>query len=289
MKATYKREIGALLGRPAGWLYAFALLAVASAAAIVHNVRGGYADFSTVIAWCGYAYLAAAPLLASVVFFEEPDTRRLTRSLPLCPLGVTAGRYLAALTVHTLSCLALALYPLVLRLFCELPLATAYCQLIGFWALGCALPALCAPAALRSNLRVVAFVRGAALTAIVRFLPQLLSAFASLASASLLQALLALVAVALAFFLLFESLPGALLAALAFELPLALGGLSASLAACAQNALDECALWEHCAAFTRGLMDLRQLLFFLLATLLLMALAFAVYATQSVSERRPRS
>lgn len=289
MKAIYKRELSALIGGKSGWLYLFGMLAVGSGATMLYNLFNQYADFSNTLLWVKYAYIALIPFVACRVFAGERPTDRLLRALPVKPCAVVCGKYLAALTLHTLACALLMLYPLALSFFGDISLRSTACSLIGVWALGAGLIAFCAIPALLSGSRLFAFLRGAVLTAILCFLAEILVFFTGTAGSNMLITLGLLVAIVAVFYWIFNNMLVGLIVGLVFEAPLFLARISPALSSLLNKVLESVSLYSHAARFAQGIMDARQILYFLVFIAASLAVAAASYASKRISERRDRA
>lgn len=145
MITVYKRELRAYLTRPEGWGVVAGLLFVAGLAVLLRNLLVGHAQIEYALLDACYVLPVAIPLLAmrSMSSDRKSGMDRFYRSLPLAPLSVVMGKYLALLSVFAIPCGVLCLCPVILRFFGTVSLASSYNALLQFFLLGAVLIALC--------------------------------------------------------------------------------------------------------------------------------------------------
>ena len=144
MKAVYLREIRAYFTTAVGWLFLALMTLFVGVYAYVLNFVQKYPTFEATLYYVNFVYLLVIPILTMRVFAEERKTRTadLLYTLPLRLSAVTAGKYLALLTVLAIPCALFTLYPLILSRFGAVELRTAMGAIFGFFLLGAALAAV---------------------------------------------------------------------------------------------------------------------------------------------------
>ena len=205
MIAVYKREIKAYLNNVYGFLFAAVLLVVMGAMMFIINLNYGLADLA--YAWsggyCEYVLMLMVPILCmrSMADDRKNGTDMLYRALPLKPLTVILGKYLALLTVFAVPMVIIALYPLLLSTFGKVNFAWAYTTILMYFFLGAALLALCLFISSLTKFKSVAAVTGMATCVVLYFAPTLISYLPYSAPASFICfGVVALIGIAIAWF-----------------------------------------------------------------------------------------
>lgn len=146
MIAVCKREFRALLQNLTGFLFLAVYFLVLGILVTVFNLTG---DKSTAfhhqtshMALCLGILL---PLLTARMFAEErrDGSEQLLRILPLRPVDIVLGKYLAHLALLGIATLGTALFPVILAIFGKVNLGAAYLSILSLFVLGAALLAVC--------------------------------------------------------------------------------------------------------------------------------------------------
>ena len=141
MIAVLKRELNSYFKGIIGYLFAAFLLVFAGIYTMAFNLSGQYAYFEYALDSISFIYLIGVPILTMRAVAEEKrqKTDQLLYSLPISVTSVVVGKYFAMLAVLLVPTLVMACYPLVLTLFGNPYLPTAYSSLFAFFMLGATL------------------------------------------------------------------------------------------------------------------------------------------------------
>lgn len=144
MTAIYRRELKSLFsGMVAPVFIAFVLLMTGLMSCDI-NFSGGYPQFEYVVPSVAYIFLLVVPILTMRSFSEEKATKtdQLLYTLPVKTVSVVVGKYLAMVTVLLFACAAMCLYPLILSIYGDVYLPSAYAAILAFFLMGCAFIAI---------------------------------------------------------------------------------------------------------------------------------------------------
>ena len=141
MKAVFRHELRSYFTNVSGYVFGAFLLLFAGIYTMVYNLKSGVANFEYVPASMGFVFLVTVPILTMRVLAEERRQRtdQLLYSLPLRMSEVVLGKYAAMLVMLLLPTAVMCLYPVVLTAYGNVPLASAYGALTGFFFLGASL------------------------------------------------------------------------------------------------------------------------------------------------------
>ena len=139
----YKRELKILLCSVSGWAFvAINLFSIGIFSAFM-NVRNGYVNYEYALEAASLLFCVSIPVLCSLHFAGEikrGETDMLMRYAS--PIGLMMSKYLAWLTLFSVSAVAAAALPPVLCLFGSLDLAVSYLGVMGYVLVGAALIAV---------------------------------------------------------------------------------------------------------------------------------------------------
>lgn len=141
MTAIYEKELRSYFSSMTGWVFISALLLLSGAMTAAVNLSGALSAFENTLYTVSYVFLLTVPILTMGVGADERKNKTdiLLRSLPLSPLDVVMGKYLALLTVFAVPCTVMCAYPAVLSTYGTVNFASAYGALFGFFLLGACL------------------------------------------------------------------------------------------------------------------------------------------------------
>ncbi len=144
MIAMYKHELKAYLTNVTAYVFGVFLLLFAGIYTMVYNLGHQVVNFEYVPGSMPFVFLAGVPILTMRILAEErkQKTDQLLYSLPISMNKIVWGKYLAMLTVFAIPMLIVCTYPLILRTYGNVNLATSYSTLLGFFFLGAALMAI---------------------------------------------------------------------------------------------------------------------------------------------------
>ena len=121
MKAIYKRELRSYFGSMYGYVYLAFTLCVIGIYVTMNNLLSSTAEMAYTFSDMAFMSIFLIPVLTMRSFAEERrnKTDMFLLSLPIKPVEVVLGKYLATLTVFGIPVTVTALFGLVLRLFSD--------------------------------------------------------------------------------------------------------------------------------------------------------------------------
>ncbi len=144
MGSVYRKELRSYFCNMQGAIFAGFLLLVTGIMTSLLNFKGLYPTFENSLADTGFIFLLIVPVLTMKILAEERHQRtdQLLYSLPLKVSSVVLGKYFALLTVFLIPVAVMCLYPMILSMYGEVSLVSAYSAIFGFVLLGAALLAI---------------------------------------------------------------------------------------------------------------------------------------------------
>ena len=144
MKAIYKNELRSYFTSMTGYVFVGFMLLFAGIYTLALCLRSGFPSFEYVLANMSFVFFIIVPVITMKVLSEEKrqKTDQLLYSLPITTTDVVLGKYFALLTVLAVPLLIMAFYPLILSLYGNVYLLTAYGALLGFFFMGAAFLAI---------------------------------------------------------------------------------------------------------------------------------------------------
>lgn len=144
LTSIYKKELLLFFHSLTGWVLIAVILLLFGIFFSVNNLSLGYANFEYVVDSMLSMQILIIPVLTMRSYSEEwkMQTYRLLYSAPVLLSHIVIGKYLSALTTFLIPVLIASLYPIVLCIYGNCPLAAAYNAIIGFVFLGAALIAV---------------------------------------------------------------------------------------------------------------------------------------------------
>ena len=267
MKAVFRHELRSYFTNISGYVFGAFLLLFAGIYTMVYNLKSGVANFEYVPASMGFVFLVTVPILTMRVLAEERRQRtdQLLYSLPLRMGQVVLGKYAAMLVMLLIPTAVMCLYPVVLTAYGNVPLASAYGAMTGFFFLGASLIAIGTFISSVTESQAGAAGRCVVVMLINYFLASLADfvsdgAFASLAAFTLLVAVLAVI-----FYLMTKNgfasvvlgviLEAALLAAYVLK--------SAAFEGLFPRCMENLSLYERFFTFVDGVFDITSLVYYI--------------------------
>ena len=121
MKAIYKRELRSYFGSMYGYVYLAFTLCVIGIYVTVNNLLNSTAEMAYTFSDMAFMSIFLIPVLTMRSFAEERrnKTDMFLLSLPIKPVEIVLGKYLATLTVFGIPVAVTALFGMVLRLFSD--------------------------------------------------------------------------------------------------------------------------------------------------------------------------
>ena len=134
MKAIWKRELQGYFYTTVGYVFMGVFLAIASLLFAMEILRQCSGDLPAFIGEMGYIWMLVSPILTMRLLSEERQKRtdRLLLSSPVSLTRITAGKYLAAVTMLAMAALLTLLYALVVALYGRVYPAELAVNYLGF-------------------------------------------------------------------------------------------------------------------------------------------------------------
>ena len=150
MRAIYKRELRSYFGSMYGYIYLAFTLCVIGIYLTINNLLNLTAEMSYTFSDMSFISIFLIPVLTMRSFAEERrnKTDMFLLSLPIKPVCIVLGKYLATLTVFAIPVAVMSIYGLVLRLFSDDAvllgsIGTSLVAAIAYILLGALLIAIC--------------------------------------------------------------------------------------------------------------------------------------------------
>ena len=144
MIAIFKHELRAYFHSLTAYLFCACLLVFVGVGAMLYNLQSAVANFEYVLQFVCIVLTVIIPVLTMRVIAEEKKqkTDQLLYALPISPVKIILGKYLALLVIFLLPMCIVAGYPLIFARFGDVYLPTAYGTMLAFYLMGAALIAI---------------------------------------------------------------------------------------------------------------------------------------------------
>lgn len=187
MKAIYKRELRSYFGSMYGYVYLAFTLCVIGIYVTTNNLLASTAEMAYTFSDMAFMSIFLIPVLTMRSFAEERrnKTDMFLLSLPVKPVEIVLGKYLAMLTVFAIPVTVTALFGLVLRLFSDGSvlfgsIGASLVAGLSYLLLGALLIAICMFISSLTDSVVLAAVGGFAAVLVLYFMDYLVVLAASL-------------------------------------------------------------------------------------------------------------
>lgn len=285
MLAVLKRDLLSYIVTMTGWVFIAFILVFIGIYSTFYNLSYGYGNFEYVLSALTTVYLLAVPILTMRCFAEErrQGTDQLLYALPLSSGKIVLGKYLAMLAVLAVPLAVSCVYPLVLALFGNVYLPTAYAAIFAFFLLGAALTAIGMFASSLCESQVTAAVACFALLLVDYFLTSLASLIPSdTATAVIVLTVLIVLATLLLIALTKNGIFAVAVGGAAEVVLIAVAALNGSaLEGVVPEVLAGLSLFDRFTPFVNGIFDLTSVVFYLAV-----AVSFAFLTVNSFERRR---
>lgn len=291
MKAIFKRELRALFTSFRTYLFLCLTLAAGSACAYFRNLSAGNPQFCENAQYLGLALAACVPLLTAPTYASDRKNRveRLLCTLPIRPLSLAMGRFLACLVPVALSCALTLLYPAALSFMGGTGMAASLHLAAALFCLGALLVALTLLISFLVRAPWQAYLASLAVCAASYFAPLAAGSLLSATALSTPMMLCLVLAVFLLAWLVTGSAYAGVIIAAVVDVPVVVnrmqdGGMKAARAF--GRVLDRLSLFNPLSDFAMGVANLETLIFYLTAALFLAAVTALCLRVRRMGERR---
>lgn len=285
MKAVIKKELRVYFGTMYGYVFIGILLLLTGIISTLTNLLNGYSAFEYSLYNISYIFLLIVPILTMNILSDEKRTRtdQLLYSLPLSASDIILGKFIATAAVFAVPTVILCIYPLIFSLFGSVNFLSAYCAILGFYLMGCALLAF--------GLFVSSITESPVIAAVISFFSLLImyllgsiaasipgDAFTSLLCFAVLAAALAL--------LLYVTTKNETVSSILFVV-LAVADIavyffnSTLMDGAFQKLLNALCVYERYSGFVTGILDLTAVVYYIT-----FAFVFLFFAIQNFEKRR---
>ncbi|MCR4999500.1 MAG: Gldg family protein [Lachnospiraceae bacterium] len=138
MIAICKREFQSLFHNVTGWIFFGVTMFFYGLYFNLNQLRQGYGNISYTLSGIMFIFLITAPILTMRIFAEErrSKTDQLVMTAPISTIKIVLGKYLALVAAFTICVALMALSPILLSFFGEVPWVSSYVALLGFYLYG---------------------------------------------------------------------------------------------------------------------------------------------------------
>lgn len=138
MLAIYKKELRTYFTSMIGYVFIAFFLVIIGVYFFFQNLYSGYANFEYTVSAVTFIFVLLVPLLTMRLMAEEnkQKTDQLLLTSPVTPGAIVMGKFLAVFTIFALVMAIICTYPLIMKQYGNVPLASAYASILGFTILG---------------------------------------------------------------------------------------------------------------------------------------------------------
>lgn len=138
MLAIYKKELRSYFTSMIGYAFIAILLVIIGIWFTYQNLFQGYAQIEYALTGITFLFVLLVPILTMRLMAEEnkQKTDQLLLTSPLSAASIVIGKFLSVFTVFGVVVAVVCTYPLILRLYGEVPFGSAYACILGFLLLG---------------------------------------------------------------------------------------------------------------------------------------------------------
>lgn len=144
MFAVWKRELQSYFYTSVGYVFMGVFLVIASILFYLQIMQQRSSDLLTFIGQMSYLWMLLSPVLTMRLLAEEKQKRtdQLLLTSPVSLTGVVMGKYLAAVTVMTVTTLLTGMFVLIVAIYGQVYPGELMVGYLGFLLQGCAFAAL---------------------------------------------------------------------------------------------------------------------------------------------------
>lgn len=144
MIAIWRRELQSYFYTPVGYVFMGVFLLLSSVMFYLQIMQQRSSDLLTFIGQMSYLWMLLSPVLTMRLLAEEKQKRtdQLLLTSPVSLTGVVMGKYLAAVTVMTITTLLTGMFVLIVAIYGQVYPGELMVGYLGFLLQGCAFAAL---------------------------------------------------------------------------------------------------------------------------------------------------
>lgn len=138
MLAIYKKELRTYFTSMVGYVFIAFFLVIIGIYFYLFNLYSGLANFERTMDAVTFVFVLLAPLLTMRLMAEEnkQKTDQLLLTSPVTAGAIVMGKFLAVFTIFASVMAIVCTYPLIMKQYGTVPLASAYSSILGFTVLG---------------------------------------------------------------------------------------------------------------------------------------------------------
>ncbi len=267
MLAILKRETKSYYNGMVGYVAGAVLAAFVGLYSTVYNLLSASPDFASVLYSTAIILLFVLPALSMRSFAEErrAGTDQLLLTSPVGIPSIVLGKYLAQVAVFALALLPACVLPLLLTLFGQVSLVSAYAALLAFFLLGAACLAVGTWLSAMTENQILAYLSTFAVLLVSYMMNSIQTLFTSGSTLAFIVFAVALLVAAVLVGVLCKSLPAgsAVFAAGAAALVALFRLRPAWLLSAFNAALGALALFEPFNSFVGGMFSVQGIVYYL--------------------------
>lgn len=144
MLAIFKKELKSYFHSMIGYVFMAFFLVVIGIYMYVYNFAYQVANFEYVLNSVTFIFIILVPILTMRLMAEEKKqkTDQLLFTSSVSVTKIVLAKFFAVVALFTICMAVVCIYPLILRIFGEVPFGTAYSSIVGFYIMGAALLAI---------------------------------------------------------------------------------------------------------------------------------------------------
>lgn len=144
MLAIYKKELKSYFHSMIGYVFMAFFLVVIGIYMYVYNFVYQVANFEYVLHAVTFIFIILIPILTMRLMAEEKKqkTDQLLFTSAVSMMKIVLAKFFAVLTLFSITMAVVCIYPLILRIFGEVPFGTSYSGIFGFFLMGAAFIAI---------------------------------------------------------------------------------------------------------------------------------------------------
>ncbi len=140
MLAIYKKELRSYFTSMIGYVFISVFLLIVGIFFVVQNLLSQSANIEYTLSSITFVFVLLVPLLTMRIMAEEnkQKTDQLLYTSPVTANSIVLGKFLAVLSIFGIVMLITCLFPLIMKLYGTVPMASGYASIFGFLLLGAA-------------------------------------------------------------------------------------------------------------------------------------------------------